>query len=447
MTAVLTRESWFGTRTAPPEVGLAPGQLAAVLAEEFREIPRSGHPLAMQPVVVPRDSYRELMGATAEILALLRRTVLGLAADRTGRMAALGLGPDNCPMFTPDEEFELRHCADMARADVVISRDGPRFVEVNVSGAFGGLVPYQLYRRAWRRIRELAGRPAYHSVDASALVARLVQRTCAELGVPASAVYVGTPRDWGPHTTTRYFDVQVEMLRAHGVPATHLDFEELLAGLDLPGGPPRWPLGIAAFTVEDAEEVGYDIGPARVALDHGLRMVPSQSSTLLHTKNALALLSEGQPWMSAHEKDLVRHYVPWSRVVGDRPVSWRGAGYDLPRLLVQRQDRFVLKGVTSYSCQEVFFGATTTEADWAALVERAVRGGGYIAQERVDTVPYPLEVMAASGDVARISADLVVSPFCLGGVSAGCYVRFVEADGPTAIGGEAAMRGCLLAEA
>ena len=70
---------------------------------------------------------------------------MGLAGDRAGRIAALGIDPADCPLFTPDEDFELRHSADMTRADVIIGPDGPKFVEFNVSGAFGGMVHFQLY--------------------------------------------------------------------------------------------------------------------------------------------------------------------------------------------------------------------------------------------------------------------------------------------------------------
>lgn len=443
----MTGEPWFGNRVTPPEIGLAPELVAELVTGEFHGIPRSGFPVALQPMVIPRDSYRELLGATAELLALLRKAVLGLADDRAGRIAALGIDPADCPMFAPDEEFELRHCADMTRADVIIGPDGPRFVEFNVSGAFGGLVHFLLYQRVWARIRERAGRPAFVGADAFSRQARLIETTCAELGVPPSAVIIGTPRDWGPDIGTRMFDVQVDALRGHGVPATHLDFDDLLAGIGLPGGL-RWPLGIAAFTPQDAAEIGYDLSAARAAMDAGMLLIPSQSAWFLHTKKTLAMLSEGLPWMSGRDTELVRRYVPWSRVVGDRKVWWREEKQNLPRLLIDHQHDFVLKGATGWSCQEVFFGWTTSEWKWAELVDEAVRTGYFIAQERVHSQTYPLDVMAESGEITRLSTEAVVSPFCLGGSPAGCYVRFAEAgDQALAIGGAGAGRTCLLAEA
>ena len=438
-------ESFLGGYTAPPVTGLPPERVAEIMLDEFTEIPRSGFPLALQPIVLPRPVDRDLLTATSTLFTLLRKAAMGLADDRAGRMAALGIDGEYCPMFTSDEQFEWAHCADMARADVVIGPDGPKFVEYNVSAAFGGLVHFGLYQRAWRRIREEAGRPGYVAADAYSRYARLIEAGCAELDVPPSAVLIGTPKDWGPDTTNRYFDVQVDLLRQQGVHAVHLDFPDLLDGIGLPG-PLRWPLGMAAFTPQDAAEVGYDISPARQAIDAGMTLLPSQSARFLHNKQTLALLSEGLPWMTARDAEVVDRYVPWSRVVGDRKVYWRGEAHELPRLLLDRQEDFVLKGATGWSCLEVFFGVETSPQEWAARVGQAVLDGGFVVQERIRPLSYPLEVMTGPGEVRRILADPVVSPFCLGGAPAGCYVRFVEAGERLAIGGTSAMRTCALAE-
>lgn len=438
-------ESFLGGYTAPPVTGLRQERVAEIMLDEFTEIPRSGFPLALQPIVLPRPLYRDLLTATSTVFTLLRKAAMNLADDRAGRMAALGINGDYCPMFTSDERFEWAHCADMARADMVIGPDGPKFVEFNVSAAFGGLVHFGLYQRAWRRIREEAGRPGYVAADAYSRYARLIEAGCAELGVPPSAVLVGTPKDWGPDTTNRYFDVQVDLLRQQGVHAVHLDFPDLLDGIGLPG-PLRWPLGMAAFTPQDAAEVGYDISPARQAIDAGMTLLPSQSARFLHNKQTLALLSEGLPWMTARDAEVVDRYVPWSRVVGDRKVYWRGEAHDLPRLLLDRQEDFVLKGATGWSCLEVFFGVETSPQEWEARVGQAVRDGGFVVQERIRPLSYPLEVMTGPGEVRRILADPVISPFCLGGQSAGCYVRFVEAGERLAIGGTSALRTCAVAE-
>jgi hypothetical protein len=438
---------WLVARDEPPEIGAPIERIAEVMLDELRDLPFPPHPIALQPFVVPRPAYRELLGAAAELLALIRRSAEHSGTSTAARLAALALDPADCPYWTDDEDWELGHCADLARPDVVLSQDGPKFVEFNVSGAFGGMLHFQLYQRAWQRIREQAGRPTFIAVDAYARLAQLVENTCRELGQPPSVVLVGTPREWGPDTPARHFRQLADFLRQHGVDAIHLDFEELVDGIDAPGRG-RYPLGIAQFDVHDADELGYDVSPVRKAQAHGFRLIPSASSWLLHTKRQLALLSEGQSWMTAADRELATRYLPWSRIAGDRMVAWQEDEHHLPTLLLSQQDRFVLKGSTGYSGAQVHFGDRTDPADWAALVERATATGYYIAQEVVRAVPMPVDVLEASGEVTRVVANPVISPFVVGGVGVGCFGRFVDDQRPGIISALSRARlTCLLAEA
>jgi hypothetical protein len=435
---------WFGRWEQPPEIGLPPGQIAETMQYELRALRLPAFPVALQPLVVPAESFRELMRATAALLALLRRAVLHAAADRGGRVAALGVDPADCPLFVPDDEFELRHCADMARADVVIGVDGPKFIEFNVGGAFGGMADFSAYQHAWHRICERADRPSFLGADVWARLAMLVERTCAELGVPPSVAIVD---HLDSANTPRTMRLQLDGLRAHGVRAQHLELHELHDGIGLPG-PLHESLGLYELDPGDARAAGCDIGPARAALDAGFRMIPSQTSWLLHTKKTLARLSEGQPWMDAEDRELVDRYVPWSRVVSDRPVHWRGRRHDLPRLLTEHQESFVLKGATGCRGQEVVFGIRTDPDDWARLVERAIRTGYPVAQEAVESATYPVDVMLESSEVVRVAANSVISPFCLGGMPAGCSARFTEVDRPGVVRcSDGAVLTCLLASA
>ncbi|MBI0379384.1 hypothetical protein JBE27_24650 [Streptomyces albiflaviniger] len=446
MTATRTAR-WFDRYREPPETGVAPGRIAEIVVEEMRGLrPLPAYPVALQPLLLPVAEFRELLRAATDLLALIRRAVLHAGPDRAGRIAALGIDPADVPLFTADEDFELRHCADMGRADVVIGPDGPRFVEFNVSGAFGGMPDCHAHQQAWRRITALAGRPAYLGVDPWAHLAALVERTCAEFGVPPGIVVVDDVGDGTVLATGRSVQMWLDGLRTHGIEARHVQVADLLDTLGHPGTL-RYPVGLCGFDLDDMRTVGHDIGPARRALDAGFRMIPSQTSWLLHTKKVLARLSEGAPWMGAADRDLVARYVPWSRVVGDRPVTWRGRRYELPQLLIEHRESFVLKGATGCSAQEVSFGSWTEPADWARLVDEGVRTGYPVAQEIVRSAPYPVDLLAETGEITRVAANAVVSPFVLGGVGAGCTARFDWAERPgVVLCANGAVETCLLAE-
>jgi hypothetical protein len=447
MTSTAEARHWFGRRAEPPDIGLASARIADIMRDELRGLGPPVFPMALQPLVVPPESFRELLTATVALTALLRKAIRNAAADRDGRIEALGVDRADCPFFVPDEDFELRHCADMARADVVIAADGPKFIEINVSGAVGGMADMRAYHQGWHRIARQAGRRSFASADIWAPLAALVKRTCAELGVPPSVVIVDHLSDVDPTNRPRTVALQLDGLRAHGVHAQHLDPAGLLAGIGLPG-PLSEPLGLAEFDVDDAREAGCDLGPVRAALDAGFRIIPSQTSWLLHSKKTLAWLSEGQPWMSRDERDLAGRYLPWTRTVADRPVWWRGRRYDLPRLLTEHRESFVLKGATGCSGKEVVFGARTQAGDWARQVEQAVRTGYPVAQEVVMSDTTPVDVLLESGEIARVAASSVVSPFCVGGVPAGCHARFAPAGPPGLVRvADGAVLTCLLAEA
>lgn len=438
--------SWYGRREAPPDIGLEPARIAEIMHNELRGLGPPAFPVPLQPLVVPPESFRELLSATAGLVALLRKAVARAAADRDGRIAALGIDRADCPFFVPDEDFELRHCADMARADVVIGTDGPKFVEINVSGAVGGMADTHAYHQGWRRIAERAGRRPFAAVEIWPRLAALVKRTCAELGTAPSAVIVDHLSDVDPTNKPRTVRLQAEGLSAHGVRARHLDPAGLLAGIGLPG-PLREPLGLAEFDLADARASGCDLSPVRAALDAGFLAIPSQTSWLLHSKKTLAWLSEGQPWMSRGERELADRYLPWTRTVGDRPVWWRGRRYDLPRLLTEHRESFVLKGATGCSGQEVVFGAQTEPGDWTRQVEQAVRTGYPVAQEVVVSDTTPVDVLLESGEIVRVAANSVVSPFCIGGAPAGCQARFAPAGPPGLVRvADGAVLTCLLAE-
>jgi hypothetical protein len=128
-------------------------------------------------------------------------------------------------------------------------------------------------------------------------------------------------------------------------------------------------------------------------------------------------------------------------------VWWRGRRYDLPRLLAEHRESFVLKGATGCSGQEVVFGAQTEPGDWTRQVEQAVRTGYPVAQEVVVSDTTPVDVLLESGEIVRVAANSVVSPFCIGGAPAGCQARFAPAGPPGLVRvADGAVLTCLLAE-
>jgi len=422
--------TWYGDYQE-----LTNGPSARSLAESFEaelaEIGRNRFPRACEPIIVRRASYRQLLDDTKRLLALHSEAVLRLAGDDAGRVSALGADPDDFPRFCADEDFEQRHAVDVCRADVLISADGPKFLELNVGAGIGGILEFEIERRIWEQVQTTAGGPSFGAPGIYELMAALVKRTFGELGAAGPLLLVGTVAD--PGKTSRYFDLQIQLLREHGVSTRVAEIGSLADAMRQ--HPNRPVLGLMQFGEREANTIGIDLSPLATAMADGLYGIPSQSARLLDSKKVLALLSEQPAWLAPSDREVVRRTVPWSRIVGDRKVEWRDAGHELPELLLDRQEEFVLKGSAGYSSQEVFFGNAMTPDEWRGLIDRAVESEYFIAQEVVVGVRHPVKAMMdLSGNVESVLANARISPFVIGNTATGCYSRFDPNDrvGPIA---------------
>lgn len=172
---------------------------------------------------------------------------------------------------------------------------------------------------------------------------------------------------------------------------------------------------------------GIDFAPVRAA---GWRLVPSQSCGLLANKKVLAWPSAGRPWMTDAERELAERYLPWTREVGDRKVTWRGQQWDLQALLLSARESFTLKAATGMMGRTVLLGPMTEPATWAEAVERALAEDDSIAQEYVEPARLPVTLGDGSADgTATVRVAPVLSPCLYGAEPGGCWARFFPETG------------------
>lgn len=380
--------------------------------------------LPQNPFVIPKSSYLELFRAGRALLDLLKKAVLAAGESRAERLAAIGGSEADYPVFSSDDRFEERYCDLMARPDVVIGPDGPKFLEFNVSGTFGGTSETHLFTRVWERVhgdRDASGLWGFDPYEARAATLYAVRD---ELGVPPAVAVIGSRRDIPGANSSRYFDLEVQHLRRRGFRAMFFEPEEIFDGLGLPESL-DYPLGLRYFNVADWRAHGIDFAPVRAAVAAGWRLVPSQSCGMLANKRVLAWLSAGRPWMTEAERELAGRYLPWTREVGDRKVTWRGEQWDLPTLLLSARESFALKAATGMMGRTVLLGPRTAPAAWAEAIERALAEGESIAQEYVEPARLPVTLSDGSSDgTATVRVAPVLSPCLYGSEPGGCWARF-----------------------
>ncbi|ASW55658.1 hypothetical protein [Plantactinospora sp. KBS50] len=421
-------DSWYG----PVQYRRPPGHSTAALRDALRrELTNTGmlpaRQLPMGPFVIPSTAYSEVLRAARILLDLCRRTLQALAPDVAGRLRALGADPQDYPLFVDDDLIEEEFAACVARPDVVVGADGPRFVEINTSGAVGGVVETHLLLRVWRAAFAGSGGPPLVAGDPLDARAALFRDACDSLGVERRLLWVGSRRDLPHAATDRLFDVELEYLSARGFATRHVEPEDLVDEVLADGGC-AYPLGLRQFTIPEWRELDIDIEPVRQVLKAGCLLLPTQSAGLLDHKKVLAMLSAGPPWLSAAERAFVTRYVPWTRVLVDGPARWRGARVGLADLVDRQRDRFVLKRGEGMKGLQVTIGRECDPARWRAAVDAALANGDSVVQEYVEPVRCDLEISDGDHETALRSVAPVLSPFVCGGRAAGMWARFLPAD-------------------
>lgn len=426
-----TGHSWFGSRRFAPAASA--DTIREMLRTEIRDI---GWPyqslLPAAPLALPRASYSELLRVAAALLDLVRRTALESATSTSGRLAAYAMPESERQLFVDDQFIEERYADWVARPDVVIGPNGPRFLEFNVSGALGGPVEVRCRLEVWRHLyADDAGRLPFSYYDPFAVRAEMFRALTAELAVAPRVAIVGSVRDQGVESS-RYFDIEADYFNSHGLTARFFEPEDLHRAWDCPPHL-RYPVGLRNFTIPDWVELGIDTAPVQAALDNGCLLVGTQTSTFLAGKLTMGLMSEGRPWMSAAERALIDRYLPWTRVLSDRRTTRAGRDVDLVRFAVDNRELLVLKENLGMSGKQVVIGRDTTPPVWEAAVLAAAEVGTSVVQEFVEPRTCRLAIVADGVD-EPYEADVapVFGPLLFGGRPAGISSRFFG-DGRTGI--------------
>ncbi|MGI5403995.1 hypothetical protein ACQEVG_31985 [Streptomyces sp. CA-135486] len=432
-----TVHPWFREegRPAPPDLRrLSGAETFELLRREMAGLSVSlpGPALPAQPFVLPRRSYEELFDVTRVLLSLVRRAVLAQGGSWPARAVALGADPDDYPLLSGQDNTETEYCAMMARADMVIGERGPQLLEFNVSGTFGGPSETHALAAVWQQTHQEAGRTPFTGSDPLIARVRAYEDVCARRRLPKAVALVGSLGDLLEDSDIRFHELALEQFRHRGFTADFFEPHQLPDALGRPGAL-RYPLGLRDFALPDWRERGISLEPVHQSQRSGFLLLPPQSSGLLANKKALALVSEGRPWMTRAERRVVERHLPWTRITIPGRTGWREGEHELPALLLRERERFVLKRAIGQTGREVLVGRHTSEQTWEAAVSSAFQAGDSVVQEYVEPVSCPLELTDGKKTwTAQVSP--VLSPMLFNGRAGGCWARFLPDGGSGAEG-------------
>ena len=157
----------------------------------------------------------------------------------------------------------------------------------------------------------------------------------------------------------------------------------------------------------------------------------SRAAEMLGQKSGLVLLSEYSlaDECPVEHKLLIDNHVPWTRFVRQEQTNFQGKVRQMGELLLSEKDNFVLKPVAGYQGIAVSVGNRIEQEKWQAIVEQALKTGGYIVQQVCESEQF----LALSQEGQLQPHDAIWAPFIHGGEFAGNYVRLSPSDNPTGV--------------
>lgn len=307
------------------------------------------------------------------------------------------------------------------RPDLVLTDDGPRLVELNVSTPIGGMSTVDPYATA-----------VHDSVFAAFLADRglRLDRTHAEASWLATfADLVDRRGEERPHVFEAVADPAsadsgrrffVDMVRSGGYDISC----GLVTDLDVcPGGVFFQGRKVSVVvTLYTWYETKRFVPPALttalmdLAAEGIVDLVGSPVTALFDDKANLELLATHPDLLDPAEQALVAKHIP---------ETFRLTPSTVARAVAERED-LVCKPSSAYGGKGLVFGAATGDREWAALLrDRLTHPEGYVCQRKVR--PAMIDLPGAPGQ------EIIAGPLIFGGTHAGTYLRQAPPRDNTAI--------------
>lgn len=172
------------------------------------------------------------------------------------------------------------------------------------------------------------------------------------------------------------------------------------------------------------EREGLNSPVVRAVREGAVCMVNPFRCKLLHKKASLAVLSDERQTdlLTPDEREAVKNFVPWTRLVEERHTDHASGSVDLVPFIVRNREHLVLKPNDEYGGKGIVLGWLVDDAVWAQAVQTAL-AEPYIVQERV-TIPSEPWPAIVDGSLHISERMLDTAPFLSNGTTvSGCLTR------------------------
>ena len=330
----------------------------------------------LRPFFLNAADEARVARAAEALWRLGERLATAAAADDT-LMRALGMNDAEMALARIDPGPGPASTA--ARADAFLLPQSLQFAEYNAESPAGPAYSQRLCE-IFDRGATMTRFRRNHEVRFYNSIERLLEALLAtyrEWGGRESAPQTAIV-DWREVPTWTEFELLRDAFTAAGLPTTIHDPRDLtFDGSGLYAGGRRIDLVYRRVLINDIlarpDECRALVDAYRAG---AVCMANNLRCKIAHKKAFFAILTDDRyaPLFAGRDLQDVRAHVPWTRVV-DEAVAERAR---------RERERFVLKPNDEYGGTGVTLGWETDGREWDAALERAVRDGRWIAQERIE---------------------------------------------------------------
>jgi|KBSMisStandDraft_5_1062788.scaffolds.fasta_scaffold08967_1 hypothetical protein len=381
--------------------------------------------VALRPHLLTRTQYAILAHASEVVSGVFEKIASALLSEPS-RMETVGLTEREIKLALVEPKYSASTVT--SRLDAFVHGHEVKFVEYNAENPSSltdqsGLNEILL---AVGALRDISTRYQLRQFWPEKHLLKALLNTFREwggVGVPHIAIL-----DWNGLPTAHEFLVLEELFSRLGIPTLicapeQLDYENgrLHCG--------SFPIDLVYKRVIINELLAAcdDSHPLIRAYSAGdVCLVNSFRCKMVHKKAAFELLSDeaNAGWFTAHEKDVIRRTVPWTRRLTQRKTQYGAREVDLIEHVRKHRAQFVLKPNDDYGGHGIILGDCLTTSEWDAALSEAL-AGDYVVQEKVEL---RTEVFPIFGESCWALQPMYVdtNPFLFKGRVEGAMVRLSD---------------------
>jgi len=146
-------------------------------------------------------------------------------------------------------------------------------------------------------------------------------------------------------------------------------------------------------------------------------------SKLVHKKAIFSFLTDPtyNHILTTGQLDAIQAHIPWTRLLREKPTTYRGLPIELLEFVRQNRKYFIIKPNDEYGGKGVTLGFAAAPSEWDDAIEEGLREG-FVVQECVDIYRESF-LMKTGDDWDMVPVVIDLDPYINGPSIGGCLTR------------------------